>query len=281
MKILFILFFVVFVHANLSAQPQKAQIEKSYINKNVEYYLFNSKEVQDTFHVYIKLPDGYETAKINFPVLYVLDGDIVFPIVSGAMQYLLYGEYVPEMIIVGIGYGTLDESPEGQNRRSRDYSPTQRAGRPNTGKAKQFLSFLTKELIPFVDKNFKSDKINRTLHGHSMGGLFTTYALLNSKNIFNRYIISSPYLWWDDKSKFKEEEKFAENNSELKANVFISYGADEIKDIYQETIEEMISKIKSKNYSGLKLITRVFDKGEHFTVPAEALVYGLVSVFSK
>ena len=281
MNKIFVILFTLLISANLSAQPQKVQIEKSFLNKNAEYYLFNSQEAQDTFHVYIKLPAGYDTAKTNFPVLYVLDGDIVFPIVSGVMQYLLYGEYVPEMIIVGVGYGTLDESPEGQNRRSRDYSPTQRAGRPNTGKAKQFLSFLTNELIPFVDKNFKSDKINKTLQGHSMGGLFTTYTLFNSNNIFNRYIISSPYLWWDEKSIFKEEEKFVKNNSELRANVFISYGADEVKDIYHETIEEMITKIKNKNYSGLKLSTRVFEKGEHFTVPAEALTYGLVSVFSK
>lgn len=279
-KVLFF-FIVLFVAVNLSAQPQKAQIEKSYISKNVEYYLFNSKEAQDTFHVYIKLPDGYDTAKAGLPVLYVLDGDIVFPIVSGAMQYLLYGEYVPEMIIVGIGYGTLDESSDGQNKRSRDYSPTQRTGRPNTGKAKQFLSFLTNELIPYVEKNFKSDKINRTLQGHSMGGLFTTYALLNSKNIFNRYIISSPYLWWDDKSIFAFEKEFAQKNTELNATVFFSYGGDEPKDVYADTIAEMISKIKSKNYTGLKLITRIFEKGEHFTVPAEALIYGLVSVFEK
>lgn len=279
-KVLFS-FIAVIITVNLSAQPKKAQIEKSFINKNAEYYLFNSQEAQDTFHVYIKTPESYDTTKTDYPVLYVLDGDIVFPIASGMMQYLLYGEYVPEMIIVGIGYGTLDESPEGQNRRSRDYSPTQRKGRPNTGKAKQFLSFLTNELIPFVDKNFKSDKINRTLHGHSMGGLFTTYALLNSKNIFNRYIISSPYLWWDDKSIFAFEKEFAKTNTELNASVFFSYGEDEPKDVYADTIEEMISKIKNKNYSGLKLIKRVFEKGEHFTVPAEALTYGLISVFSK
>lgn len=185
------------------------------------------------------------------------------------------------MIIIGIGYCTLDEKPEGQNRRSRDYSPTQRAGRPNTGKAKQFLSFLTNELIPFIDENFKTDKNNRTLYGHSMGGLFTTYAMLNSKNIFNRYIISSPYLWWDDKSIFAFEKEFAKINTDLNASIFFSYGEDEPKDVYADTIEEMISKIKSKNYSGLKLTKRIFEKGEHFTVPAEALIYGLVSVFSK
>lgn len=86
MKLIFTLFFVIYFSANLSAQPQKAQIEKSFINKNAEYYLFNSQEAQDTFHVYIKIPESYNTAKTNFPVLYILDGDIVFPIVSGMMS---------------------------------------------------------------------------------------------------------------------------------------------------------------------------------------------------
>ena len=200
---LFVLFFV-----SLSAQPQKAPVENSFINKNVDYYLYNSKEVKDAYHIYIKVPEGYEASNRKYPVLYVLDGDIVFPIATGVIQYLLYGEYVPELIIVGIGYGTLDEKkPEG-NHRSRDYSPTQRKGRPNTGKAKQFLSFLKNELIPFVDNTYRTDKNDRALQGHSMGGLFTTYALLKSQNLFNRYVISSPYLWWDDKSIFTLEKDF-------------------------------------------------------------------------
>lgn len=278
-KLYIILFALIII--NLSAQPKKEPVENAFINKNVDFYLFNSNEVKSDLHIYIKVPDNYSESNNDFPVLYVLDGDIVFPIAKGVVQYLLYGKYVPDLIIVGIGYGTLNEKVPNGNNRSRDYSPTQRNGRPNTGKAEQFLTFLKDELIPFVDDKYRTDKNDRILQGHSMGGLFATYALLTSQNVFNRYIISSPYLWWDDKSIFTLENEFPQKDSELKANVFISYGEDEDKKIYADTINEMISYIENKSYNGLKLEKRVFEHGEHFKVPSEALTYGLISIFEK
>lgn len=281
MKIEMIVLTALAIAANLNAQAEKISVEHSFINQNAEYYLFNSGEANDTFNLYVKLPATYTSSNSTYPVLYVLDGDIAFFVACGVTPHLLLGGYIPEMIIVGIGYGNLNSGPGGNNNRMRDYSPTQIPDDPRTGKASRFLSFLKKELIPFVDKNYKTDKKNRVIEGHSMGGLFATYVLFRETNLFNKYIISSPTVSWDNKTIFKDEETYFQKHGELKADVFISFGSDEGESFHPENVKEMITKIESRNYSGLKLITRVFDKGGHFTVPSEAMNYGLAAVFNK
>ncbi len=56
--------------------------------------------------------------------------------------------------------------------------------------ADKFLDFITTELIPVTEKDYKIN--TRILFGHSFGGGFTVYALLNRPNNFNYFIASSP-----------------------------------------------------------------------------------------
>jgi predicted alpha/beta superfamily hydrolase len=45
-------------------------------------------------------------------------------------------------------------------------------------------------LIPFIEKDYKTK--DRILYGHSFGGGFMVYAMINKPNYFNYYIASSP-----------------------------------------------------------------------------------------
>lgn len=56
--------------------------------------------------------------------------------------------------------------------------------------ADKFLDFLTSELIELIEKNYKVK--NRILFGHSLGGGFTMYSMINKPNYFNSYIALSP-----------------------------------------------------------------------------------------
>ena len=98
-----------------------------------EKYMY-SELIADSFFVFVSVPDGYYSGDKRYPVLYVLDGDIAFGIAASIARYLQIGENIPELIVVGIGYGGLDKSA-GEKRR-RDYRPTP------TGGAQNFLIFL-------------------------------------------------------------------------------------------------------------------------------------------
>ena len=240
---------------------------------NTQTIYFNSEEVADSFLIFISVPDGYKDNDKNYPVLYVLDGDIAYGMAASIARYLQIGGNIPELIIVGIGYGSVDKSVG--KKRSRDYRPAQTSG------AENFLDFLRDELIPFVDSNFRTIPGDRTINGYSIGGLFALYALFNKPETFSRYIAGSPYLIWDNFSIFKYEEDSPEKigNSEIK--LFVSVGSEEPDDKYFYPIDSMVTRIQERAYTGLTLETKVFDGSTHLTGPSETITYGLLSVFKK
>jgi len=152
----------------------------------------------------------------SYPVVYLLDGQWTFKLLASIYFGLRHGMFVPEMIIVGITYG--GESLDYERLRAMDYTPTQAEGMEHTGDGPKFLAFLKKELIPFVEKNYRADSGDRVLGGSSFGGLFVMCTLFHEPEFFHRYISTSPSLAWDGKVTFRYEQAFAERNRKLPAS---------------------------------------------------------------
>jgi predicted alpha/beta superfamily hydrolase len=240
---------------------------------NAEEKIFPSKSVEDTFHIFISVPDNYNTTSESYSVLYVLDGDIAFGMAASIARYLQIGGNISELIIVGIGYGSIDRSSGNKSR--RDYRPTPEGGTDN------FLSFLKNELISYVDSTYRTIPNDRAISGYSSGGLFALYTLFMQPETFNKYIVGSPYLVWDDYSIFDYEENSPNKIGDMEINLFISVGSEESDEKYFNPIDELVTKIQERNYSSLMLETKVFDGSTHLMGPPEALTHGLLSVFAK
>ena len=65
---------------------------------------------------------------------------------------------------------------------------------------------------------------DRAWFGHSFGGLFGVYLLINGSDVFQRFIIGSPSLWWDKRAMLKAEDALAASGKPLNARVFLSVG---------------------------------------------------------
>lgn len=269
---------LLFIVISISA-PSQIQTTGTFNLYNTNLLKFSSNVVDDTFHIFISLPDSYGKTKINYPVLYALDGDVAYGMAASIARYLQIGGSIPELIIVGIGYGAIKEN-EG-NMKRRDYTPTQKSNKPNTGGAEKFLEFLVKELIPYIDSSYRTDTSSRIINGYSLGGLFVFYALFNNPGTFDKYIIGSPYLIWDNYAIFDYEEKASLKLSETNATVFISVGSEESEEKYFNPIDEMVTILQGRDYKGLNIQTKVFDGSTHLLGPPEALTYGLVSLFEN
>jgi predicted alpha/beta superfamily hydrolase len=257
-------------------QPQ----QKLTINKVENFSLYNTKAeylisefAADSFFILVSVPDDYNSSTMKYPVLYVLDGDIAFGMAASISRYLQIGNNIPETIVVGIGYGWLNKSVV--KKRYRDYRPDQ------TGGADNFMEFINKELIPYIDSNYKTIPDDRTIIGYSLGGLFCMYTLFTSPESFNCYIIGSPNLSWDNYSIYSYEEKSPEKISDKKLNIFISVGSEESEDRYFNPVDSLVTRIQEHNYSGVSLETKVFDGSGHLEGPPESLTHGLISVFKK
>lgn len=178
--------------------------------------------------------------------MYLLDGDMELPLFARMFRLSNSGtdgtgstvdSDPAQVIFVGVGYpSSVDpmRPPPGGGEiayRQRDYSPppfpasnpehkTWQSEQPWAGGAPLFLRVLKEELIPLIDRQFRTSA-DRGLHGHSMGGLFATYALFTEPDLFTRYAITSPSLWWDCGSIFEREAEFAKTRRSLPKQVFV------------------------------------------------------------
>lgn len=153
----------------------------------------------------IYLPPAYNDMPdtVHFPVIYLLDGsaDEDFLHVCGLLQYYNFPwiNLEPQAIIVGIA--NVDR------RRDFTYPTTiakDKEANPTSGESGNFMAFLESELIPFIDEHYRTTQ-QRTIIGQSLGGLVATEILYTKPQLFDRYIIQSPSLWWDNGSLLERQ----------------------------------------------------------------------------
>lgn len=257
---------------------------------------FHSTIIDQDFDLSISLPLGYSQSDTTYPVLFALDANIGFGITSNIVRMLstLHKE-IPEMVVVGIGY-PISGLEDWVILRCRDLSPThdpssdeywmqrlaKATGRDDivirSGGAPKFLECIRDELIPFIESNYHVSSTDRTLQGHSRGGLFALYALFHQPDIFKRFLISSPSNRWDNSVLFKYEEEYSENNSDLNARVFMSFGSLENEDSI-ENMHKMETLLLSRGYPTFELETHIFENENHGSVSPCAYSRGLRELF--
>jgi len=254
-----------------NSSSESATTKYSLYNTTTEF--ITSEIAADSFFILTSIPDDYYSNTRRYPVLYVLDGDIAYGMAASIARYLQIGENIPELIVVGIGYGSLTKFAA--KKRRRDYRPSE------TGGAENFLKFLYEELIPYIDANYRTIPGDRTINAYSLGGLFGLYTFFTRPETFKNYIIGSPNLSWDDYSIFKYEENSPEKIGDMQLNIFISIGSEESEERYFNPVDSLVTNIQKQNYSGVNLETKVFDGSTHLMGPPEALTHGMISVLSK
>lgn len=155
-----------------------------------DYFKIESQIVGRPFHIYVSFPEGYDVNKsTRYPVVYVLDGDSLFPILAANHLFLNYDENLPRAIVVGIAYGSFDPAT---NRRGFDFSaPAPDAG-PDQGGAPAFQDFLRSELIPEVEGRYLADPLQRILFGQSRGGYMVLFSAFSDPDLFWGRIASNP-----------------------------------------------------------------------------------------
>ncbi len=157
---------------------------------NGGYFRVDSQSVGRAFHIYIRLPEGYgQDPDARYPVVYVLDGDSLFPILAATHLFLTYDDGLPEAIVVGIAYGGFDPSV---NKRGYDFSAPAPDASEGQGGADRFLSFLRSELIPEIEGRYPTDPDRRVLIGQSRGGYFVLYSAYVDPDLFWGRIASNP-----------------------------------------------------------------------------------------
>ena len=272
-----ILFIITFVLVGCTSPASDKKNEVTI--PNTETQILHSSTNEQDYQIDVALPENYASeASKTYPVIYVLDGNAWFGVTTTITRMLAFGNELPDAIVVGIGYPT-DETGEILVSREIDFTPTKI--KDNTGGAGQFLSFLEKDLISFIENEYRTKDGDRTLVGKSHGGLFAFYALFQKPELFNRYIVMSPTLWWNDQVLFELEEEFANTHAELPVKLFLSVGDKEPENRYSmvSNLRELHEKLESRQYNGLEIEIIVMEGETHNSVTAGAISKGIISVF--
>jgi hypothetical protein len=186
------------VAASLFSLPCRAQTPSPVFAPKVvlddtEQRSITSKKIGQKYDLLVSLPEGYATSGKSYPVLYVLDG-WHFPLMTFLQQNNVYSTRMPPVIMVNISHG---DGSDVMALRARDFTPTRTSREANSGGAAAFLDFLEHEVVPFVDRTYRTIPSDRALLGHSYGGLFALYCLEERPSLFQRIIAASPSADWD------------------------------------------------------------------------------------
>lgn len=244
----------------------------------------------EIYKIDVALPYTYLEEDKHYPVIYLTDGNGYFSFVVGNLRMLQLSGEMPGVIVVGIGYA--NPTVEGvMAKRARDLTPSivegSRMPLPDgmkTGGAGEFLQFIEGQVKPFVNQFYRTDTSDETLVGYSFGGLFGTYVLFNHGDAFDKYIIGSPSLVWDNHLCFQYEEDYAKSNKDLAKRVFMSAGDLERypdNPAYDMVLnmERMAAQLETRNYPGLSLQSHVFEGETHQSGIGTAINRGLRWVF--
>lgn len=155
-----------------------------------DYFPVDSRAVGRPFHIHVRLPENYRADEsVRYPVVYLLDGDSLFPILAASHLFLTIDEGLPEAIVVGIAYGSFDPAI---NRRGFDFSTPVENADPERGGAAAFHDFLKSELIPQIENRYRTDPSRRVLFGQSAGGSMVLYSAFTDPDLFWGRIASNP-----------------------------------------------------------------------------------------
>ncbi|MFT7252016.1 MAG: putative alpha/beta superfamily hydrolase, partial [Flavobacterium sp.] len=183
------------------------QFAYSQTNQNIQFLQkvgvldsIYSESLKEHRKIYVQLPADYDPTKNQkYPVVYILDGEVFLPTVNNVHTFYS-GGFMPEMVLIGIS---------NDKNRMRDLTTskvTEMYGMPfeqENGEAYNFSKFIETELIPFVENKYPVTNF-RTLIGHSYGGLFALYTLINHPELFSNYLAIDPSLDWDNQQLIRE-----------------------------------------------------------------------------
>ncbi|WP_298496133.1 alpha/beta hydrolase-fold protein [uncultured Algibacter sp.] len=157
-------------------------------------FTISSKIVNENRVINIWTPPNYKASTDRFNVLYMPDGGIKedFPHIANTLNTLLADKKIPPYILVGI-----ENTERGRDLTGFSEVEDDKQYCPLTDGAKNFRAFIVEELIPEINKKYRT-KNRKGILGESLAGLFVMETFLTKPETFDFYIAMDPSLWWNN-----------------------------------------------------------------------------------
>jgi predicted alpha/beta superfamily hydrolase len=215
---------------------------------DTDYFEMRSSGGHD-YGIWVTTPPGYHRATTPAPVVYVLDGNwavgLTAPLIVTQMDPM---QRIQPYIQVSVGYAGA-EAQDWDRLRNRDFVPpgepiakelidavelgVQAGARTREDAdaylaelrdthADVFLSFLTAELHPRIERDYGTAPRGHGLFGYSYGGLFSLYTWLSRSTLFESIGAGSPGVVAEDSQIFSQLRELGDSQRAAKLHVTLN-----------------------------------------------------------
>ena len=257
--VLNILIFTLLV--NLSFSQNLDSLNISRINDTILSKYLNEKRP-----IEIQLPRTYDTnPDKKYPLIVVLDGDYMFNIVAGSVDYLSYWGDIPENLIVGINQ---------KETRFKDSSVLDNITHTPITSTASFYDFIVNEVIPYFSKNYRISNF-RVILGQERTANFANFFLLKKNPVFQAVISISPKMSKNMNSYLIEN--LSKTNSKIVYT--LSSSRKDFESIYKN-VAELKNSLDSISNKNLKFESLIFNEENHYILPSLSVPKSIRSTYS-
>ena len=253
--------FLFFLTINLLSSQNLDSLYVSRLNDTILSKYLNEKRA-----IEIQLPRSYETeVDKNYPLMIVLDGDYMFNIVSGSVDYLSYWGDIPENLVVGINQ---------KDTRFQDSSVFDNITFTPISSTASFHDFIVNELIPYFSKNYRVSNF-KVIVGQERTANFANFFLLKNDPQIRGVISISP--------KISENMNRYLNENLSKSNSKIVYTLSSSKRDFEsifKNVSELTASLDSIENKNLRFESLIFDKENHYILPSVSVPKSIRSTYS-
>jgi predicted alpha/beta superfamily hydrolase len=146
-----------------------------------------------------------------------------------------------------------------------------------TGGAEVFIRFMKTVVFDEIESSYNIDKETRGILGHSFGGLFGYYCLINHNEIFKNYILISPSIWWN-KSEFLTNEYI--KNIKRTVNIYVVVGKSESKMLITP-IRKMTDEMKAIKNASNRIESKEYEGMDHHSIMPIGIYEGIEIIYRK
>lgn len=253
--------FLFIISINFLSSQNLDSLHVSRLNDTILSKFLNEKRSLE-----IQLPRSYNIElEKNYPLMIVLDGDYMFNIVAGSVDYLSYWGDIPENLVVGI---------KQKDSRFKDSSVFDNITHTPITSTASFYDFIVNELIPYFSKNYRISNF-RIVVGQERTANFANFFLLKDNPQIRGVISISPKIS-ENMSRY-----LSENLSKVNSKIVytLSSSKKDFESIYKNVLE-LTASLDSIDNKNLKFESLIFDKENHYILPSVSVPNSIRKTYS-
>lgn len=205
--------------------------------------VIKSEFVNEERIINVWTPPQYEQSTETFPVLYMPDGGIKedFPHIANTLATLLEEKKIPPFILVGI-----ENTQRGRDLTGFSEAEYDKQFCPVTDGAKDFRAFIAEELIPEINKKYRTQS-KKGIIGESLAGLFVMETFFLKPETFNFYIAMDPSFWWNNQYLTKNADALLTDFPKQDIKLWFAGSSAEDISVSTKSLEKTLQKNAPKN----------------------------------